>query len=93
MRRCVGCRRRRLKAELARLAVGETGTVILDVCARAPGRGAYVCRDSGGDCLGAARKRHSLSRSLRVGENVIDWEVLGRQLSALAEEEPPSPPR
>jgi hypothetical protein len=44
------------------------------------------------DCLRAAQRRRGLSRSLRVGENVIDPETLGHQLSELAEEESPSPP-
>jgi hypothetical protein len=44
------------------------------------------------DCLRVALRRRSLSRSLRVGENVIDPEALGHQLSELAEEESPSPP-
>ena len=43
------------------------------------------------DCLRVALRRRSLSRSLWVGENVIDPETLGHQLSELAEEERPSP--
>jgi len=92
LRTCVGCRRRRPRSELVRLAAGAAGAVILDIPARAPGRGAYLCRDQGPDCLRAALKRRSLSRSLRVRENVIDPETLGRQLRVLAEEESPSPP-
>jgi predicted RNA-binding protein YlxR (DUF448 family) len=92
VRTCVGCRRRRPRPELVRLAVGATGAVILDVPARAPGRGAYLCRDQGPACLRAALRRRGLSRSLRVRENVIDPEALGLELSLLAEEEPPSPP-
>ena len=91
LRTCVGCRRRRPRPELARLVAGASGAVILDIPARAPGRGAYLCRDSGMDCLRVALRRRSLSRSLRVGENVIDPETLGRQLSELAQEERPSP--
>ena len=91
MRTCVGCKRRRPRPELVRLVAAASGAVILDVPARAPGRGAYLCRDSGMACLRVAQRRRSLSRSLRVGENVIDPEALGHQLSELAEEEPPSP--
>ena len=91
LRTCVGCRRRRTRPELVRLVAGVAGAVILDIPARAPGRGAYLCRDSGMACLRIAQRRRSLSRSLRVGENVIDPEALGHQLSELAEEEPPSP--
>ena len=92
MRTCVGCRRRRPRPELVRLVAGASGAVILDIPARAPGRGAYLCRDSGMACLRVAQRRRNLSRSLRVGENVIDPETLGHRLSELAEEESPSPP-
>jgi hypothetical protein len=92
LRTCVGCRRRRPRSELVRLVAGVSGAVILDVPARAPGRGAYLCRDQGPACLGAALRRRGLSRSLRVGENVIDPETLGLELRRLVEEEPPSPP-
>ena len=57
------------------------------------GRGAYLCRDTGAECLRAARKRRGLSRTLRVGENVIDHAALSAQLSELAMEEPSFPPR
>ncbi|MGP8160443.1 MAG: YlxR family protein [Candidatus Dormibacteria bacterium] len=87
LRTCVGCRRRRPRPELVRLVAGAAGAVILDTPARAPGRGAYLCRDSGVACLRAAQKRRSLSRSLRVRENDIDPETLGLQLSELTEEE------
>jgi predicted RNA-binding protein YlxR (DUF448 family) len=83
---CAGCRRRRPKPELVRLAVSATGAVILDLPCRAPGRGAYLCRESGPGCLEKARRRHGLGRSLRVGENVIDLEALSAQLQALAKE-------
>ncbi|MGA8014850.1 MAG: YlxR family protein [Candidatus Dormiibacterota bacterium] len=92
-RSCAGCRRKRPKDELVRFAVGASGAVILDAPARAPGRGAYLCRDSGAECLRAARKRRGLSRTLRVGENVIDHAALSAQLNDLAMEEPSFPPR
>ena len=91
IRTCAGCRRRRPRPELVRLVAGTAGAVILDISARAPGRGAYLCRDSGMACLRLAQRRRSLSRSLRVGENVIDPETLGHQLNELAQEERPSP--
>ena len=92
LRTCVGCRRRRPRPELVRLVAGVAGAVILDIPARAPGRGAYLCRDSGVACLRAAQRRRSLSRSLRVRENDIDPDTLGPQLRELAEEDSPSPP-
>ena len=91
LRTCVGCRRRRPRQDLVRLVAGAAGAVILDVPAREPGRGAYLCRESGAACLRAALRRRGLSRSLRVGENVIDARMLGDQLSELGQEERPSP--
>ena len=60
-RTCVGCRRRRVQAELVRLAVDD-GRV---VAARpgAPGRGAYVCPDE--RCLEAAQKKRAFARAFR----------------------------
>jgi predicted RNA-binding protein YlxR (DUF448 family) len=90
---CAGCRRRRPKAELVRLALSPSGAVILDPPSRAPGRGAYLCRESGPACLEKARRRGGLGRSLRVGENVIDAQALRAQLNALAKEAPSFPAR
>ena len=90
MRTCIGCREVRSRPELVRLAVGAAGAVTLDVRGQLPGRGAYLCRDREG-CLAAARRRRALTRSLRVGENAIDYEALGRELGALEREETTSP--
>ncbi len=89
-RTCVGCRRVRAKPELVRLALGNRGQVTLDVSNRLPGRGAYLCAD-GPDCLAQARRRRALPRSLRVGEDVINYEDLSGSLAALRQEVPPSP--
>jgi predicted RNA-binding protein YlxR (DUF448 family) len=89
-RTCVGCRRVRGKAELVRLALGKGGQVTLDVPNQLPGRGAYLCAD-GIDCLTQARRRRALPRSLRVGEDVINYDELGAVLTALRQEVQPSP--
>jgi predicted RNA-binding protein YlxR (DUF448 family) len=73
-----------------RLARGNGGQVTLDVRNQLPGRGAYLCAD-GLDCLAQARRRRALTRSLRVGEDVINYEELGAALEALRQEVPPSP--
>ena len=56
-RTCIGCRRVRPQRELARLVRGRDGRVIVDDRGRAPGRGAYVCRDA--ECV---------DKALRVGQ-------------------------
>jgi predicted RNA-binding protein YlxR (DUF448 family) len=89
-RTCVGCRRVRSKPELIRLALGSNGQVTLDTRNQLPGRGAYLCAD-GIDCLTQARRRRALTRSLRVGEDVINYAELSAALAALREEVQPSP--
>jgi len=80
MRTCAGCRNVRAQAELIRLVV-EHRRVTLDPGRRLPGRGAYLCADTPLRCLGLARRRRSLARSLRVGDDVIDYVTLGEALA------------
>jgi hypothetical protein len=89
-RSCVGCRRVRSKPELIRLALGSGGQVTLDTRNQLPGRGAYLCAD-GIDCLSQARRRRAVTRSLRVGEDVINYAALSAALAALRQEVQPSP--
>ncbi|MFI5285819.1 MAG: YlxR family protein [Candidatus Dormibacteria bacterium] len=88
LRTCTGCRTVRPKSELVRLAVtAASGRVTLDPSGRAPGRGAYVCRESGITCLHQSRRHRSLARSLRVGDDVIDELTLAAALRELVMEE------
>jgi predicted RNA-binding protein YlxR (DUF448 family) len=89
-RSCIGCRRVRSRPELVRLAIGTRGQVTLDARNQLPGRGAYLCAD-GNDCLAQARRRRAVTRSLRVGEDVINYEELSATLEALRQEVQPSP--
>jgi predicted RNA-binding protein YlxR (DUF448 family) len=85
---CTGCRRVRPKGELIRLAVtAETGRVTLDPTGRFPGRGAYLCRETGITCLRQSWRHRSLARSLRVGDDVIDEPALAAALRELGMEE------
>ena len=60
-RSCVGCRRKRVQAELIRLHV-EAGRVCLAVPG-SPGRSAYLCPDPA--CLAAAGRRRAFGRAFR----------------------------
>jgi predicted RNA-binding protein YlxR (DUF448 family) len=60
----------------------------MDVGLRLSGRGAYLCKDAADACLRLARRRRSLARSLRVGDDVIDYEALGARLAQRFAEEP-----
>ena len=75
-RTCVGCRTVRPKAELVRLARARDGSVVVDRATNAPGRGAYVCRDTA--CIERARKRLAGAlRSDRVDLARVANELVG----------------
>jgi uncharacterized protein len=87
LRTCTGCRRVRPRIELIRLAVAaSSGQVTLDPTGRFPGRGAYLCRETGITCLRQSRRHRSLARSLRVGDDVIDEPSLATALRELGME-------
>ena len=60
LRQCLGCREMKPKRELIRVVRSPEGELSLDFKGKAPGRGAYLCRDV--KCLRAARR----ARRLRV---------------------------
>jgi len=62
-RTCAGCGAKRPREALLRVCA-RGGEVAIDESSKAPGRGAYICRDA--ECAGKARKKDSLSRSLKV---------------------------
>ena len=64
MRQCLGCREMRPKRELMRVVRSPEGEIGLDFRGKAPGRGAYVCRDV--QCLKKAIKARALERALSV---------------------------
>ena len=98
-RSCVACRTVRPKRELLRVVRAPDGHVAIDESGRAPGRGAYVCRD--GACLQRAVARGALGRALATRlpadvqsalgavvatEPVIDQNMLNTQGGARGQE-------
>ena len=78
VRACVACRSVRLKRELTRLVCGDDNRVRADPTGRAPGRGAYVCRDQA--CLEGVLRRGRLAHAFRkpcVVDNDLAEEVRG----------------
>lgn len=71
-RTCVGCRRRRPKAEMLRVCKRKDGAVFVDSSGKSPGRGCYVCPD--GDCISEAGLKGGIARGLRsdVPESVYE---------------------
>jgi predicted RNA-binding protein YlxR (DUF448 family) len=64
MRQCTGCREMKPKRELIRVVRAPDGGISLDFKGKAPGRGAYVCRDM--QCLKKAIKSRALERAFDV---------------------------
>ena len=60
-RRCAACGKVSSKDGLIRVARSPEGGYVVDVTGKAPGRGAYLCRDSA--CIEKAVKKQSLNRS------------------------------
>ena len=64
LRHCLGCREQKPKNELIRVVRSPEGVVSLDPRGKAPGRGAYLCRNA--ECLKKAVRSRALERSLNV---------------------------
>jgi uncharacterized protein len=86
MRTCLGCRRRRAKRELVRLARRPDGIVVVDTAGTGPGRGAYVCGEP--ECveraLKAGRLAHAFRAACRLGEGLESTVLVGSQATAVA---------
>lgn len=80
MRQCLGCREMKPKRELIRVVRSPEGEISLDFRGKAPGRGAYLCKNSG--CLEKAIKGKALERafSAMIPEEV--YEKLLREMEA-----------
>jgi len=64
MRQCVGCREMKPKKELVRIVKSPEGVISVDFRGRAPGRGAYVCRNP--ECLKKAIRSKALERGFEA---------------------------
>lgn len=81
MRQCVGCREMKPKKELVRVVKSPEGEISMDLRGKAPGRGAYVCRNV--ECLRRAIKSKALERGF---ETAIPQEVYDRLQTELEAE-------
>ena len=85
LRQCLGCREQKPKNELIRVVRSPEGEVSLDFRGKAPGRGAYLCRDMA--CLKKALKSRALDRALNVPVPEDLYDKLAAELASL----PPPP--
>jgi len=67
-----------------RIVRTPAGAIELDSSGRAPGRGAYICRDAA--CWPAAIKRGALAAQLRVAIPNSTIEELGHEMEAAREQ-------
>ena len=81
MRQCLGCREMKPKRELIRVVRSPEGEISLDFRGKAPGRGAYLCKNS--VCLEKAIKGKALERAFSA---VIPEEVYEKLLGEMEAE-------
>ena len=82
-RTCVACRQKRDKKDLIRLVCAENGVVEVDMSAKKPGRGAYLCPKK--DCWEAGLRRNRLEYALRTKLSNDNRRVLIEYSSSLSE--------
>lgn len=80
MRQCLGCREMKPKKELIRAVRSADGAVSLDFKGKAPGRGAYVCRDIA--CLKKAIKSKAFERAFSASIPPEIYKALEEQMEA-----------
>ena len=83
MRKCLGCDEMLGKKGLLRVVRTKDGDISIDPTGKKSGRGAYICRDMG--CFEAAKKKHSLERSLKCEISADIYEKLRQEIEALDE--------
>jgi len=88
LRTCVACRQVRPKRELVRVVRPPEGGLMVDERGKAPGRGAYVCRQRA--CWCTALKPGRLEQALRTTVSEEEREALRQYAERLPEDQPES---
>ena len=78
MRMCLGCRVMKPKKELVRIVKDKEKNIRIDFMGKSPGRGAYVCMDSG--CLLKVKKGKGLNKAFGMDVPEEIYKELERQL-------------
>ncbi len=70
-RMCIGCQEMKPKKELIRVVKNSEGIIKVDLTGKAPGRGAYICKNV--ECLEKAIKGKRLEKNFetKINENVF----------------------
>ncbi|MBQ7936855.1 MAG: YlxR family protein [Clostridia bacterium] len=79
MRMCLCCREMKPKKELVRVVLNKEGAIHLDLTGKAPGRGAYLCREA--ECVKKLAKTKALDRAFARAVPGEVYEALQKELS------------
>ena len=79
LRMCTGCGEMKPKPELVRICRSPDGAIALDLTGRAPGRGAYICRDI--ECFKKARKSKRLSKAFACPVPDETWAKMEEEIT------------
>ena len=80
-RTCVACGAKKAQGELLRVVSQGGAPAQIDIKGRAPGRGAYLCRQAA--CVEKAWARRALERALKL-QNPIEAALKAEILSVMA---------
>ena len=81
-RTCIVCRSVKAKRELVRIVRAPDQSLQVDVSGKAPGRGAYVCKDAA--CWRREEfSRKAVNRALKVAISDEEWAMLQDALASL----------
>lgn len=75
LRMCLVCRKMLPKQELIRVVRQKDGTFLVDTTGKAPGRGAYVCKDSA--CVSKLKAKRFLNKSFKTAVPEEIYEGIG----------------
>lgn len=76
-RLCSGCQAFQDKKSLIRIVRTPSGEIVIDPSGKAPGRGAYVCRNAG--CISKAAAGKGLDRALKAPVPAAVYDALKAQ--------------
>ncbi len=79
MRMCLCCREMKPKKELVRVVANKEGLIALDLTGRAPGRGAYLCKEQ--ECVKKLGKSKALDRAFARAVPAEVYEALEKELT------------
>ena len=83
LRMCLCCREMKPKKDLTRVVLNKEGEISLDLIGKAPGRGAYLCRET--ECIAKLQKTKALDRAFSRSVPDVIYQQLVKELSSIAE--------